>query len=200
MINCRAKAAELRIEGVKIVAAEFTFDGARLSFLYSTETEGKVDLRNLRNAMQRTYPRSRVEMQPDRPARRGPKLSRNGRLRTENRCAARCSLTELANLHQDWPRNRALADPFGDHRHVAGGFAAAWCTSTNSTSRLVRTSPNATNAWSHRRLRGKVVDVYPLKQAVLVELDSGTRQEFLKEDIPALDELEPCARRPQAPV
>jgi len=41
-------AAEMNIEGVKIVAAEFTFDGKRLSFLYSTETEEKVDLRTLR--------------------------------------------------------------------------------------------------------------------------------------------------------
>ena len=62
MITCRAKAAELAIPGVKIVAAEFSFDGAHLSFLYSTEAESKVDLRNLRNAMQRLYPRSGVEM------------------------------------------------------------------------------------------------------------------------------------------
>src|SRR5512139_2882919 len=53
MINCRAKLAEVKIPGVKIVGAEFTFDGSRLSFLYSTEAEGKIDLRDLRNAMQR---------------------------------------------------------------------------------------------------------------------------------------------------
>ena len=62
MITCRAKSAELNQKGVKIVAAEYTFDGSRLSFLYSTETEEKIDLRALRNAMQRSYPRSRVEM------------------------------------------------------------------------------------------------------------------------------------------
>src|SRR3990170_7872549 len=62
MINCRAKAAELRLQQVKIVAAEFSFDGVRLSFLYSTETGEKVDLRSLRNAMRRAYPRARIEM------------------------------------------------------------------------------------------------------------------------------------------
>src|SRR5690554_4724479 len=46
---------------------------------------------------------------------------------------------------------------------------------------------------------GKVVDVYPLKQAVLVELDSGTRQEFLKEDIQPWDELEALRQKAQAP-
>ena len=62
MVNSRAKLAEMKIEGVKIVAAEYTFDGSRLSFLYSTEGEGKIDLRGLRRAMQRIYPRSRVDM------------------------------------------------------------------------------------------------------------------------------------------
>ncbi|MCZ7551157.1 MAG: PSP1 domain-containing protein [Anaerolineales bacterium] len=61
-INCREKLKETGIPGVKIVTSEFTFDGSRLSFLYSTEAEGKVDLRKLNNAMQRLYPRSRVEM------------------------------------------------------------------------------------------------------------------------------------------
>ncbi len=61
-INCRAKTAELKIKGVKIITSEYSFDGSRLAFLYSTETEEKIDLRAVRNAMQRTYPRTRVEM------------------------------------------------------------------------------------------------------------------------------------------
>ena len=37
MINCRARAAELKLDGVKIVAAEYNYDGTRLAFLFSTE-------------------------------------------------------------------------------------------------------------------------------------------------------------------
>ncbi|HVM70416.1 MAG TPA: PSP1 domain-containing protein, partial [Anaerolineales bacterium] len=47
MINCRARAAELELKEVKIVAAEYNYDGSRLSFLFSTETEEKVDLKSL---------------------------------------------------------------------------------------------------------------------------------------------------------
>src|SRR4030067_2976364 len=35
MINGRAKVSEYAIQGVKIVAAEYTFDGSRLTLLYS---------------------------------------------------------------------------------------------------------------------------------------------------------------------
>ena len=44
MINCRARAAEIGLKPVKIVAAEYNYDGSRLTFLFSTESEEKVDL------------------------------------------------------------------------------------------------------------------------------------------------------------
>ena len=62
MINCRARAAELQLAGVKIVAAEYSFDGSRLALMFSTETEDKVDLKSLRKDMQKLYPQSQVDM------------------------------------------------------------------------------------------------------------------------------------------
>jgi len=41
MINCRARASELNLKDVKIVTAEYNYDGSRLSFLFSTESEKK---------------------------------------------------------------------------------------------------------------------------------------------------------------
>src|SRR5512147_2504080 len=41
MINCRARASELKFGGVKIVTAEYNYDGSRLAFLFSTESEDK---------------------------------------------------------------------------------------------------------------------------------------------------------------
>jgi len=55
MINCRARASELQLQGVKVVAAEFSFDGTRLAFMFSTETEEKADLKSLRKDMQKLY-------------------------------------------------------------------------------------------------------------------------------------------------
>src|SRR5262245_15876490 len=55
MINCRARSAELGLEGVKIVAAEYNFDGTRLAFMFSTEGEEKVDLKSLKKDMHNLY-------------------------------------------------------------------------------------------------------------------------------------------------
>ena len=48
MVNCRQRTAELKLAGIKIVAAEFSFDGVRLALMFSSETEEKVDLKSLR--------------------------------------------------------------------------------------------------------------------------------------------------------
>ena len=71
MINCRARAAELELSDVKIVTAEYNYDGSRLAFLFSTESEEKVDLKSLKKDMQRLYeevpPRGQEPGPPTRP-------------------------------------------------------------------------------------------------------------------------------------
>jgi cell fate regulator YaaT (PSP1 superfamily) len=97
MINCRAKLAEIKIPGVKVVAAEFSFDGSRLSFLYSTESESKVDLRKLQSAMQRLYVRSRVEMRQVGPRDVAKLLGGMGACGIDNRCCT-MFLTEFSPI------------------------------------------------------------------------------------------------------
>jgi cell fate regulator YaaT (PSP1 superfamily) len=46
---------------------------------------------------------------------------------------------------------------------------------------------------------GKVVDVFPLKQSVMVELESGAQVEAEQKDIQPWDELEALRRKSEAP-
>src|SRR5512140_1240342 len=62
MINCRARASELRLQGIKVVAAEYNYDGSRLAFLFSTDSEDKPDLKSLRKDMQGMYSNTLVEL------------------------------------------------------------------------------------------------------------------------------------------
>jgi len=62
MIACRERAAQLKLKGIKIIAAEFSFDGTRLSFMFSSDSEDKADLKSLRQDMQKLYPQSQVEL------------------------------------------------------------------------------------------------------------------------------------------
>ena len=60
--TCRVKAAELGFSDIKIVSAEFSLDGSRLLFVYSSDEGEKTDLKSLKRNMQRNYQQSHVEM------------------------------------------------------------------------------------------------------------------------------------------
>lgn len=62
MIECRARSAELRL-AIKIAAAEYSFDGSRLTFMFATENDEKdekVDLKSLRKDMQKCSAKPRL--------------------------------------------------------------------------------------------------------------------------------------------
>jgi len=97
MINCRARASELHLAGVKIINAEYSFDGSRLALMFSTETEDKVDLKSLRKDMQRIYPQSQVEMRQIGPRDVAKLLGGMGACGLETRCCSKF-LTEFSPI------------------------------------------------------------------------------------------------------
>jgi cell fate regulator YaaT (PSP1 superfamily) len=60
LITCREKASHVGVRDVKFVKAEYSFDGAWLTFLYATEDK-KLDVRPLRKVLRKSF-RARVEM------------------------------------------------------------------------------------------------------------------------------------------
>jgi cell fate regulator YaaT (PSP1 superfamily) len=88
MINCRARAAEIKLHGIKIVAAEYNFDGSRLALLFSTESEDKPDLKSLRKDMQNMYPACQVELRQIGPRDVAKLLGGMGACGLETRCCS----------------------------------------------------------------------------------------------------------------
>lgn len=198
MINCRARLAETNIEGVKIVAAEFTFDGARLSFLYNTEAEGKVDLRHLRNAMQRTYPRSKVEMRQIGPRDVAKLLGGMGACGLENRCCSKF-LTEFSPISIKMAKEQGISLTPSEITGMCGRLRCCLVYEYEQYVEARKQLPKRGKRVITPGGEGKVVDVYPLKQAVVVELDKGIQQEFPHSEIQPLDELEALRKKSQEP-
>jgi len=95
--TCRARAKELRLEGVKIIAAEYSFDGARLAIMFSTENEDKVDLKSLRSEMQKMYAPAQVEMRQIGPRDVAKILGGMGACGLETRCCSKF-LTDFSSI------------------------------------------------------------------------------------------------------
>lgn len=198
MIHCRAKVAESGIMGVKIVAAEFSFDGARLSFLYSTEGEAKIDLRNLRNAMQRLYPRTHVEMRQIGPRDVAKILGGMGACGLETRC---CSmfLTDFSPISIKMAKEQGISLTPTEITGMCGRLRCCLVYEYEQYVEARKTLPKRNKRVVTNVGEGKIVDIYPLRQSVIVELDSGERKEFPSEDLQPWDELEALRRKSQQP-
>jgi cell fate regulator YaaT (PSP1 superfamily) len=198
MINCRAKAAEMKIVGVKIVSAEFTFDGKRLSFLYSTESEDRVDLKSLKKAIQRTYQRSRVEMRQIGPRDVAKIVGGMGACGMESRC---CSifLTEFSPISIKMAKEQGISLTPSEITGMCGRLRCCLIYEYQQYVEARKVLPKRNKRVITPQGEGKVVDTYPLKDSVLVEVEGVGREEFGRLDIQPWDEMEELRRKSAEP-
>jgi cell fate regulator YaaT (PSP1 superfamily) len=197
-ITCRAKAAELNIPGVKIVTAEFSFDGSRLAFLFSTETETKIELRNLRSAMQRTYPRSIVEMRQIGPRDVAKLLGGMGACGIDSRCCSKF-LTDFSPISIKMAKEQGISLTPSEITGMCGRLRCCLVYEYEQYVEARKNLPKRGKRVVTPQGDGKVVDVYPLRQIVVVLLDKGTQLEFHQDDIQPWDELEALRKKSQEP-
>jgi cell fate regulator YaaT (PSP1 superfamily) len=197
-INCRAKAAEIKMDTVKIVGSEFSFDGSRLSILYSTEAEVKVDTKKLRLAMQRLYPRSHVEMRLIGPRDVAKILGGMGACGMENRC---CSmfLTEFSPISIKMAKEQGISLTPSEITGMCGRLRCCLVYEYEQYVEARKQLPKRNKRVVTPEGEGIVLDVFPLKETVLVELERGLVQEFPHEKIQPWEELESLRKKSQEP-
>ena len=197
-INCRAKVAELGIPGVKIVTSEYTFDGTRLSFLYSTEAERKVDLKKLRNAIQRAYPRAQIEMRQIGPRDVAKILGGMGACGLENRC---CSmfLTEFSPISIKMAKEQGISLTPSEITGMCGRLRCCLVYEYEQYVEARKQLPKRGKRVVTPQGEGKVVDIFPLRESVLVAVEGKDTQEFSSELVQPWDELEALRQKSQAP-
>jgi cell fate regulator YaaT (PSP1 superfamily) len=198
VVNCRAKASDLGIENVKIVAAEFSFDGVRLSFLYSTEDGDKADLRPLRSAMRRAYPRSRVEMRQIGPRDVAKIIGGMGACGLETRC---CSmfLTEFSPISIKMAKEQGISLSPSEITGMCGRLRCCLIYEYEQYVKARKQLPKRGKRVVSPLGEGKVTDIFPLKDSVLVELEDVGEHEFKREELQPWDELEALRRKSQEP-
>lgn len=187
--TCREKVRELGLSDVKIITAEYSFDGSRLFFLYSSEAGEKADLRSLRRVMQRTYQPSRVEMHLVGPRDVAKILGGMGACGLENRC---CStfLTEFSPISIKMAKEQGISLTPTEITGMCGRLRCCLVYEYEQYVEARKQLPKRGKRVGTPMGEGKVVDVFPLKESVIVELDQGNQREFMKFELQPLEELE----------
>ena len=201
MVECRARAAELGLEGVKIARAEFSYDGERLTFQFSTEGDEKLDLKELRREMQRIYRRPRVDVRQVGPRDVAKILGGMGACGLEMRCCSRF-LSEFSPISIKMAKAQGISLNPQEITGMCGRLRCCLVYEYEQYSEARKHLPKRNKRVITPLGEGKVLDALPLKQAVIVVLDDGRRAEFLKDEIQPYEELkaledkarDPCDR------
>ncbi len=202
MINCRARAAELQLAGIKIVAAEYNYDGSRLIFLFNTDSEEKPDLKSLRKDMQALHPTSQVEMRQIGPRDVAKLLGGMGACGLETRCCSKF-LTDFSPISIKMAKEQGISLTPEEITGMCGRLRCCLIYEYGQYVEARQQLPKRNKRVVTPRGEGKVVDVLPLSNKVVVQLE-GEEGKFLtatfeREDVQPWDELETLRRKSDAP-
>lgn len=198
MINCRARAAELELEGIKIVAAEYSYDGSRLVFLFSTETEDKVDLKTLRKDMQKLYPASQVELRQIGPRDVAKMIGGMGACGLETRCCSKF-LTEFSPISIKMAKEQGISLTPSEITGMCGRLRCCLIYEYEQYVEARKELPKRGKKVLTPQGEGKVIDTYPLRNVVVVEIEGSGNHDFHRDDLEPWDELEALRRKSEAP-
>ena len=195
--TCRARAKELRLDGVKIVAAEYSFDGARLAIMFSTENEDKVDLKSLRSEMQKMYAPSQVEMRQIGPRDVAKILGGMGACGLETRCCSKF-LTDFSSISIRMAKEQGISLTPTEITGMCGRLRCCLIYEYEQYVAARATLPKRNKRVITPQGEGKVVDVFPLREAILVDLPEVGYREFPREEIKPADEYEAFQKKAAA--
>src|SRR5688572_22109898 len=203
MINCRARASEIGLlDTIKIVSAEYNYDGTRLAFLFSTDIEEKVDLKSLKKDMQELYPNKYIELRQIGPRDVAKLLGGMGACGIETRCCSKF-LTDFSPISIKMAKEQGISLTPNEITGMCGRLRCCLIYEYEQYVAARKELPKRNKRVVTPKGEGKVIDVLPMsnKVIVLLEGEEGKRfnEIFDHQDLQPWDELEALRRKSQAP-
>nr|BAL53029.1 hypothetical conserved protein [uncultured Chloroflexota bacterium] len=201
LARCRERAKELGLHHIKFVAAEFNYDGSRLAFVFSVaEGEAKMDLKSLRQDMQALYPSAVIEMRLVGPRDVAKIFGGMGACGIETRCCTRF-LTEFSPVSIKMAKEQGISLTPEEITGMCGRLRCCLLYEYQQYVEARQQLPKRNKRVVTPRGEGKVVDVYPLSELVVVQFDGEpkTTAIFHRSELQPWDELEALRRKAETP-
>ncbi len=181
------------VDGVKFITALYNYDGSALTFLYTAED--KVNLSRLHNDLKRSFA-AQVEMRQIGPRDVAKLLGGFGAC-GELRC---CStfLTDFSPISIKMAKMQGVSLNPSEITGMCGRLRCCLVYEYETYVEARQKLPKKNKRVGTPQGEGKVLDVLPLQDAVLVQIED-LRIVFKREELVPLDELEALARKAKAP-
>jgi cell fate regulator YaaT (PSP1 superfamily) len=179
---CRDKLSKLDLPGVKIVDAEYSFDGHRLRILVSSSSEDKIDVRALRKSFQGLFDVKQFEIFQIGPRDVAKLLGGMGACGMEKRCCSQF-LHEFCSIGIRMAKDQGISLTPTEITGMCGRLRCCLRYEHSHYAENLKQLPKRNKRVITPEGEGRVVDVMPLKASVNVDLGEAGRKEFTKEEI-----------------
>lgn len=193
---CRAQVTKISLSGIKIISAEYSFDGSRLAILFSSEAEDKVELKSLRQDMQKLYSPAQVELRQIGPRDVAKTLGGMGACGLEKRC---CSmfLMEFSSISIRMAKEQGISLTPAEITGMCGRLRCCLIYEYEQYVTARALLPKRNKRVITPVGEGKVIDVSPIREMVLVEIPEVGIREFHRSELKPADELEALQKKAQ---
>ena len=192
---CREAAANLRrMAEVKFVASQYNYDGTVVTFLFSAEQ--KIDMSVLQKRLQRKF-EARVEIRQIGPRDVAKLLGGFGACGIERCCST--FLTDFSPISVKMAKAQGISLNPSEITGMCGRLRCCLVYEYEQYVEARQKLPRRNKRVGTPYGEGRVLDQYPLKDAVLVEIEEGSRKTVEREDIIPLEEFRKLAEKAQSP-
>ena len=201
LIDCREIASKMKLPDAKIIKAEYNYDGSRLSYLFSHEGDKKINLSKLRNAVQKNYFNTKVEMRQIGPRDVAKIIGGLGACGQEKRCCT-MFLTDFSPISIKMAKAQGISLAPTEITGMCGRLRCCLIYEYEAYAKARKTLPKRKKRVVTPKGEGRVIDLNPLTEMVVVQLDDevrGARHHFHRDEIEPWNEREALRRKAEAP-
>ena len=187
--KCKERGKELRLNNIKIVASEYSFDGTRLIILFSSDTEEKVELKSLRSDMQKLFAPAQVELRQIGPRDVAKIMGGMGACGLECRCCTRF-ITEFSSISIKMAKEQGISLTPTEITGMCGRLRCCLIYEYDNYVEARKLLPKKNKKVITPDGEGKVIDVQPIRGMILVDIPEVGKKEYTKDDVKLVDEIE----------
>lgn len=192
--QCITRAKELRLVGIKIISSEYSYDGTRLSIFFSSDSEERVDLKSLRSDMQKLFSPALVELRQIGPRDVAKFMGGMGACGLECRCCSQF-ITEFSSISIRMAKEQGISLTPAEITGMCGRLRCCLIYEYETYVEAKKTLPKKNKRVITPNGEGKVIEVQPLREVVVVELPEIGLREFHKDEIKPAEEFEAFVKK-----
>lgn len=183
---CRTEIRNQNIDGLKAVSVEYSLDSSKISILYSFDGDNKIDLRNLKQEISKRVHDAQVELRQIGPRDVAKIFGGMGACGLPTRCCTKF-LTDFSSISIRMAKEQGISLTPTEITGMCGRLRCCLIYEYELYAENRKQLPKRNKRVITPLGEGKVIDVLPLKMAVIVDIPDVGRKEFFNSDVQISD-------------